>query len=390
MDINRLLDKAKIKLINKKNSCFLSTVLFSLKFKWDESCPTAYTDGLSIGINPEFFKSLTGEVRASLLAHETWHVCFMHMLRCGSKNPRKYNVAADYVINNMLKDNGFDIGDGWLLDAKYKGMSTEEIYDLLPDSEDGEDNPQNGDFGKPESGESNSGGGGEQGQQTPEQVDRDLKAKIEAVMVKASVQAQMSGEGVSGMPDNIRRRLDEILNPKLDWRVIFQNYMNGFANEDFSFQRPKRRFMPDYYMPSLYSESMDEMAFAVDSSGSVSDDEFKQFIGEIVAAKEAHNPKQLTVIDFTTEVDTVHRIGRDENVQDLNFSGYGGTDLHCIFDFYKNEPPTVLVVFSDLYCSVVQEDPGYPVIWVCIDNPNAQVKFGELMHFSTKDFLRKQ
>jgi hypothetical protein len=72
-----------------------------------------------------------------------------HNFRRQSRNPQKWNKAADYVINQLLTDEGIGafIEGGCLNKALYdagEGMS-EQIYNLLPDDEgDGEGNGPGG------------------------------------------------------------------------------------------------------------------------------------------------------------------------------------------------------------------------------------------------------
>ena len=118
--LQKSIDRAKIKLLMLKNSVFISTVLFSLKLKWTEDVPTAAVDGKTLFINPDFWLGLTTKTQIFVLAHESWHVAFNHMFRCkaGNYNKKKHNYAADYVINIMLKDAGYEVSGQWLCDAK--------------------------------------------------------------------------------------------------------------------------------------------------------------------------------------------------------------------------------------------------------------------------------
>ena len=77
---------------------------------------------------------------------------------------------------------------------------------------------------------------------------------------------------------------------------------------------------------------------------------------------------------------TVH-----DPIEKVSFTGWGGTCLEPVFEHYDKAPPTVLIIFSDLYCrEIPKEDmPTYPVLWVCTDNKNATVNFGTLIHFDT-------
>jgi hypothetical protein len=118
-DKETALNKAKLHIAIRKESAFISTILFSLKFSWDETIPTACTNGINLRVNPEFFLSLPLLQQVFLLEHESYHVAFMHMTRTGDRDFRLWNMATDYVINLMLvKANGAMI-EGGLLDKKY-------------------------------------------------------------------------------------------------------------------------------------------------------------------------------------------------------------------------------------------------------------------------------
>ena len=71
------------------------------------------------------------------LAHEVMHVVLMHHIRRQERHAEKWNVAADYAINNHLIVNGFILPEGGLVDDQYADMSTEHIYNLLPEPPQG-------------------------------------------------------------------------------------------------------------------------------------------------------------------------------------------------------------------------------------------------------------
>src|SRR5690606_39053631 len=71
-----------------------------------------------------------------LLAHEVLHVANLHHARRNARNLRKWNMATDYAINEMLTKHGFKMIEGGLLQQSYYEKSSEEIYSLLPDMPD--------------------------------------------------------------------------------------------------------------------------------------------------------------------------------------------------------------------------------------------------------------
>jgi len=374
MDKDKALNKAKITLISQRNSVFICTVLFSLKFSWDEETPTAKTNGLELLMNPDFFMSLSTEERVFLLAHEAWHVAFMHTTidRRKSKSPIRWNMAGDFVINLMLKDSGYKMPQGGLIDEQYRDMSTNAVYDLLPEDTD-ENNP---DFDSDIDDAEGSGAGADADE---------IEAKIEDIVVRASTQAQMQGQDPGSLPEHMRRILDKLLNPVLDWRTILQNYMTAFSKEDYSFSRPNRRFMPDHYLPGMHSESLGEIAVAIDTSGSVSPKEFAVFLTEINDIKESLRPTSTRVITFDTRIHDDIQLTADQPIDEVELHGGGGTDLRPVFKRMKDKEPIVLIIFSDLYCDEIRSDPGYPVIWIAVNHKDAKVNFGDLIHYSTTD-----
>jgi predicted metal-dependent peptidase len=379
-ELTNAFSKAKIGLISVKNSTFISTILFSLKHIWTTEVPTAAVDGETMWLNPDFFMQLTSAERIFLLAHEAWHVAFQHIIRVGNLNPEKWNQAGDYVINPMLINCGYTMPQGGLYERKYEDMSTKEIYDLLPDPP-----PQ------PAGGGAGGGGIGDfgldikspSGSTSADEIS--AKIAIEGILIKAATQAKMSGDSYGDMPGEIKRMLDDLLNPMLPWNTILQNYADGFVKDDYTFSRPNRRFMPDFYLPSQYSEAMQSAAVAVDTSCSVTKPELTQFTTEINDIKEKWNPETFTVVDFDTRINGVFNIGEGGSIDDIQFKGGGGTSLFPVFKYFKDKPPNVLIVFSDLQCNSITEEPPYPVIWICINSPNAQVNFGTLIHMNTRN-----
>lgn len=360
--IDKAFNKAKIALMSIPDSTFLSTILFSLDFKWDSDIPTAATNGVKLLINPDWFGTLTEKARVGLIAHEAWHVAFNHMLRGSNLDHVRFNKAADYVINNMLLESGYELPPNGLNDPAYEGMSTEQVYAVLPVSDPTD--TYDCDI------------------ELSDEDDLDTKAKVEDIILKAAQQSKMNGDSAGNIPAEIQALLEERLNPKLPWNILLQNYMSEYAKEDYSYRIPNRKYFPDLYIPSMYSESIANIAIAVDTSGSVSDADFAAFTSEIEDIRVTLNPKLTTVVGFDTRISSEVLLTESDSIDEVKFTGRGGTNLQPVFEYFKTKPPTVLIVFSDLYCYPEESAPDYDVIWICINNPNASVNFGTLIHLS--------
>lgn len=354
-------NKAKIDLLSRPDSVFFTTVFFSLKHKWDTAIPTACTNGKEIRFNPDSYMALTPGQRVSRMLHETLHVALLHFARLMDRNPEKWNVAADYYINNLLISRGFERIETWLVDPQYDGLSTEEIYDKLPDNPPmpkGEVDlePADGD---------------------PVQIQQD----VQDIIVRAALQSKMQGDTPGSIPGEIQIFLDKLLNPKLPWQRILQKYMRSMAKNDYSFRRPNRRFFPKHYLPSLYSESLMDIAIAVDTSGSVTDNEFLHFISEINSILRMQKPSKLTLLQFDTGLKAINEIRSTEELSKVVFTGRGGTRIEPVLEWADINKPQLLLVFSDGHFRFYNPDFKANTVWLIHDNERFDPPFGKTIHY---------
>lgn len=353
--------KAKITLMARPDSTFFTTVCFSVKHKFDTSIPTACTNGLEIRFNPEFFMTLSKEEQVFLLIHETCHICYLHMDRLSTRDHAKWNVAADNVINNMLIERGFKMPKGGLADPQYKGMSTEEVYRLLP-----EQDPSKVDMDI------------QPGEGPPE----DLTKELQDILIRAAMQSKMAGNTPGSIPGDVHIYLNGLLNPKLPWNRILQKYLHATAKSDYSFRKPNRRFFPKHHLPSLHSESLMNIAIAVDASGSVSDEDFKVFASETNGILRMMRPEKITLIQFDTEIIKVDEVRSVMDLSKVTFTGRGGTDIHPVLEWATVNKPQLLLVFTDGEFRFTDVKTKVPVLWVIHNSPQFTAPFGKVISYS--------
>ena len=106
------------------------------------------TDGVSLYYNHDFVETLNAATLAGTLAHEVMHPALHHHVRRSGRDPKRWNVACDFAINPLLVDAGLNLPEGILLDNRFRGMSAEQIYNLL-ESEAGEDPGRENEEGEP-------------------------------------------------------------------------------------------------------------------------------------------------------------------------------------------------------------------------------------------------
>jgi predicted metal-dependent peptidase len=347
---------------------FFATLALHMKLELDDTVPTACTNGKYVKFGPAFVDRLTDEELLFVMAHEVMHPALSHNYRMKGREHRRWNMAGDYVINQLLSDEKIGKRPEFCLHdpALYQqgGGSTDGIYNLLP--------PQ------PEGGSGGQGGGGpDMGDDIREADDPDgsEEADMPARVAQAANAAKMAGKLSAG----IARLVDEILRPKVDWRDVLQRFIVKVRTDQRTFARPNRRFASQgLYLPSVSGEALGPIVVAVDCSGSITADVLSQFAAEIRAIHEDGRPRELHVVYFDASVSHHDTFGPDDTVN-IEAHGGGGTAFSPIFQHIDERgiEPVACVVLTDLYCADFGPCPGYPVLWV--SNGASEAPWGEVV-----------
>ena len=366
--MNQLFVKARSRLV-LDNPFFGTLCLRQKPTEWEE--PTGAVDGKHLFYNPKWFESLTELERVGFLAHEVMHLVLMHHTRRQERNPHKWNVAADYAINNHLLAEGFILPKGGLVDDQYIGMSTEQIYNLLPEPPSGWDSEFCDTGG---CGGVLDAAGADGTQATQSAIEAELQVAINQAAEAAKAQGKLSA--------NMESIVSDITEPKVDWKNVLARFLRANNKSDFTWARPNRRFIASgMYLPSLHNPCLEEIAIAVDTSGSISDDELTQFTTETSYILHELNPERVQFVQCDAEVNDVTEYTRESLPLKVTYKGRGGTSFYPVINYINEHHPNVaaLVYLTDL--EACQEDfgdkPHYPVLWVTTQAEEAP--YGEVI-----------
>lgn len=370
---------------------FFASLLLPMPISETEDVPTFATDGESIVYNPKWADTLSLPEITFVLAHEVLHCVFDHMGRRESRDHSLWNQAADYIINDLLvKEKIGSMPKGGLLDAALvaKGNGTAEgVYKILP-KKDAKNKPGQpggsldsvldaggGAISKNEKGKTTVGQGKPVDAATAKQKASDLKVRV----IQAKNAAKMQGRLSAGM----ERLIDDLVNPLVDWKEVLRRFVSERAKTDYSYARPKRRFLAeDIYLPSLTGEKMGALAIAVDCSYSVSIELLTKFATEINAIREDVNPSRIEVIYFDSDICGQPQVFEAEEEVKLEARGGGGTRFSPVFEKINSgaEMPVGVVFLTDLECSDFGPAPEYPVLWCVLEKGRAHnPPFGEVV-----------
>src|SRR3989338_8108378 len=370
-------------------------------------CRTMATDGKHLYYNPAFVSRLDPKVLQTILAHETMHCALGHLWRQEKRKQLKWNYATDYAINLMLKKEGFSIPANCLCDDKFDGMEAEVIYRKLPDQKpkgslmdshykwpsDGkkgknnkEQNPQNNGGTEEQRPQNNSGASDQPPQPTQssssgndeqDKLAKDWKDKL----IRAATAARMQGK----LPGSVNQLIQDMLEPKLDWKVILRDLITSLTRNDFRlFPVSKKHLWRNIYLPSLYGEKL-EIAVGIDTSGSVSAKEFQEFIAEIRGITEQFMDFTLYLFFSDAEIHDRITLSPNEEWPEQFPKKDGGTSFTPVINLVTEEYPQVsaLVYLTDGAGSYPEYPPDYPVIWVL--NTDTVLPWGQNIRMEVND-----
>jgi predicted metal-dependent peptidase len=387
---------------------FFGALALRLKVVEDASCRTFWTDGDSLGYNPAYLGGLNDLETRGVVAHEVLHVANGHCWRQGDRDPDLWNDACDYAINPIVLDAGMLLPKGVLVDARFKGMSAEEIYGILAQEKRQKDRQQ--EKGKQVGGKPDAQSGhqpasqptqpdGAPGSSSPPQssnanganapsVNPDPaatsdtapscgevrqyagndKPQKEADWKVAVLQAAKAARMRGALPGALEAMATDAAEPVVDWRPLLHRFAQESSPTDYSFTMPNRRYLHmGLYLPSLNEQVVGDAVFVRDSSGSVWDETQAQFAAEIIAVNAGVRPRRLIVMDCNTRVTQVQIFERGDAVEFdlLPVRGGGGTSFVDPFDRLAKEGirPIFLVYLTDMDGSFPDEAPDYPVLW---------------------------
>jgi|688.fasta_scaffold00172_2 predicted metal-dependent peptidase len=347
----------------------------------DDWCSTAATDGRNFYYNSEFINKLTNKNIEFLFGHEILHCALDHFGRCGSRNRKIANIAQDYAVNQILVDE--NVGEkitviDLCIDEKYRGMPWEDIYDdlmnkikkmdvteLLEQTLDDHINADRTDD-----------------KQIKDDDLQSLRDELKAAMIQAA------GAAGDRTPKTISRMLDDLMNPKMNWRDLLRLNIQGLSHNNYSYTRPnKKGFGSGFVLPGLIREESVELCIALDMSGSISQADATAFMSEVVGIIEQYSEFIIDIWCFDDAIHNHQHINGD-NITDLLFydpQGGGGTNFDCNFEFMKetrNDPPKMFIMFTDGEPFGSWGDPNYcDTIFVIKGNEGRLSPFGQTLHY---------
>ncbi|MGY8864621.1 MAG: vWA domain-containing protein [Methylophagaceae bacterium] len=329
----------------------------------DDWLPTAAVDGRNLFFNTQFFNAMSNQEIEFVIAHEILHCVFDHLTRREDRDGQIYNIAADYIVNNLLvRDRIGTIPKlvDCYQDFKYDTWSSEEVYDDIF-----EQAKQNGDdflnqLGElldehldwegdgEEDGNNNSNISSKQPKYSKEQM-REIRDEVKENMMTA---AQSSGAG--NVPAEIERMISKLTEPKMNWREILRQQIQSTIRNDYTFMRPSRKgWHMSAILPGQNFDETIDIAVGIDMSGSIGNEQGEDFLGEVQGIMDEYQDYNIKVWCFDTKVYNEQDFTADggERLEEYEIIGGGGTEFDCNWEYMKQHDitPKKFIMFTDGY-----------------------------------------
>ena len=392
-----LVDKVSLSLMEDKDN-FYGYFLFQMnrEIRFDISTPTAINfKGAKyiIYFNPIIFLNLNIKQMESTIKHEILHILSMHLFRA-KELKNKYsalaiNIAMDITINQYLEYlPPYATTLEWInskYNLKLDSYETFEYYvdkiqtelDLQEYDEHGEENDNN------ESDSIKTDYDPEKTHSIWTESD-DIDEKTFREFTEKFISQSQKGK----VPTYLEDIISSLKNSKaeLPWNLYLNRLMGSIeSNKKKTITRRNRRQPNRLDLRGQLRSHKANIAVALDISGSISDEEFKQAIKEVLNIVKNYN-HEITLIECDNEIRQVYKIKSIKDIKDRTNKG-GGTRFTPVFEYANNKKINLLIYFTDgkgeEKLNVVPR--GYKTLWVISgrgDNLSLKEPFGVVKKLS--------
>jgi len=366
--VNLLISGSKI---SGKDYSFYSALLLSMDIRSlsdnsnipanTRACATLEGNKYVIYFDDDFFNGCTNEQKLGVCIHEIEHIIRKHLSkkwRALMPNHEFANVAMDCSINqdipdNMLPHNRITLQNftEMLNKAGFTGTvkpneSSIYYYNLMQQTANNMPMPENFD--------SHEGFG-------VDEIDAELAEALFDAKVKDIVESNAKARGT--VPSHLESYIANLFKPeeaKIDWRRFLALFAQTVktTNKRTTRMRPNRRYDD---AKGFKKTRKCHLLYAVDTSGSVSDEELLECCNEMAALYKKGISFDVLHCDASIKEGAYAFTGTFKP-----FVGRGGTDFQPVIDYYNERSKEYdgLVFFTDGECSNPKNVQASKTLWI--------------------------
>lgn len=183
------------------------------------------------------------------------------------------------------------------------------------------------------------------------------------IIQESIITNKMQGNKSMGdMPGSLIRKIEDLIGTRLPWYKYLRRYLSNIESDDLSFDTPdKNHLYRELILPGAYEDEnkLEDILFVIDTSGSISDDDLKNFMSQAYNICKDFNATGKAIF-FDSIVQDVFDIDKD-NFKKARPVGGEGTNVDSAFYYIKDEKLKYI-------CAVVLTDGYFPKPNVLIRN----------------------
>ncbi len=305
------------------NHPFLSVLALSIPTRFKDNSNSAFqTNGKEIFIDLKKLQSYSSDEITYLYAHTLLHIVLKHPFRQKTREKKLWNQACDLVTNLVLSSfsNIGKMPTDEILDLDLENKCVEEVYEILRKEE--ENNESSSEEKKDDEIKTKPKEDGklkayiyDESKMDIEEVNDENtssgdREKLDGIIIQALSIAKKSSKEYQGMQIEI----DTLIKPEISLQDTLKEYLiSSLFEKTSTYSRPNRKFVHSgLYLPgNKKSDEMIEVFIALDSSSSVTLDEYKKFLGVVKDVCEGFYEYKVKVLPFDLKVKEEHIIEFD-------------------------------------------------------------------------------
>ena len=183
--------------------------------------------------------------------------------------------------------------------------------------------------------------------------------------------AARGGKSWGSLGGHLKDQILASLTAKIDYRKVLKNFRASILADKKHLTRfkPSRRFGFEYM--GSKREFTTKLLLAIDTSGSISNQDLKNFYG-VINKFFKYGIESIDILNFDCELQG-EPISFKKRQTSFNISGRGGTDFQPVFDYAKDHPEyDGVIIFTDGYANHPQKKPGTKARFVYVLRSEAE------------------
>ncbi len=183
-----------------------------------------------------------------------------------------------------------------------------------------------------------------------ESIENDINAdEIERKIDGKSIEIMGSLKYIGRLPAWAQRLFDQLSKPRIDWRDVLRAVLDRVFGKDMlrKWSIVNKHFPNERPGKALYG--VDRVGILVDTSGSISDEELRQFVSEVYAVLSARNVSTVVVIPWDATAYEPIKLTTPSQISKLKgrLMGGGGTMIKDALKLAKKLRIEHIIILSD-------------------------------------------